>query len=170
MKTETSVDATLVRGAAAVTPSTEFDEFYRTHRADAVRWAVALVGDRGVAEELAQDALAAVGSRLAGLDNPSGYLRRTVVNRCSSWHRSHARELRRLRRATAGQPSSYTAETSEMLDALAVLPYKQRAAVTLRYWSDWTDEQIADALGCAPASVRVLVHRGLASLKQEVAR
>ena len=47
---------------------------------------------------------------------------------------------------------------------------EQRAAVTLRYWSDWTDEQIADALDCAPTSVRVLLHRGLATLKQEIAR
>ena len=52
-----------------------------------------------------------------------------------------------------------------MLDALAVLPYKQRAAITLRYWSDWTDDQIADALGCAPSTVRVLLHRGLSSLE-----
>ncbi len=153
-----------------MTPPAEFDEFYRTHRADAVRWAVALVGDRGVAEELAQDALAAVGGRLGRIDNPGGYLRRTVVNMAASWHRSHSRELRRIRRATAGQPLVYTAETNEMLDALAVLPYKQRAAVTLRYWGDWTDEQIADALGCAPTSVRVLLHRGIAALKQEIAR
>jgi len=55
-----------------------------------------------------------------------------------------------------------------MLDALAALPYKQRAAVTLRYWADWDDEQIAAALDCAPASVRVLVHRGIAALKQEI--
>jgi RNA polymerase sigma factor (sigma-70 family) len=57
-----------------------------------------------------------------------------------------------------------------MLGALATLPSKQRAAVALRYWDDWTDEQIAEALGCAPASVRVLVHRALATLKQEIAR
>jgi RNA polymerase sigma factor (sigma-70 family) len=145
-----------------------FDDFYRAHRADAVRWAVALVGDREVAEELAQDALAAVGDRLGSIDNPGGYLRRTVVHRAASWHRSHARERRRMRRATAGQPTSYTPATNEMLDALAVLPYKQRAAVTLRYWADWTDEQIGEALGCAPATVRVLVHRGIAALKQEI--
>ena len=55
-----------------------------------------------------------------------------------------------------------------MLGALAALPYKQRAAVTLRYWADWTDEQNAGALGCAPASVRVLLHRGLTALKKEI--
>jgi RNA polymerase sigma factor (sigma-70 family) len=147
---------------------TAFDSFYRAHRHDAVRWAVALVGDREVAEELAQDALVAVGGRLSSLDNPGGYLRRTVVNRAASWHRSHARERRRIRRATGGEPTSYTQSTNEMLDALAGLPYKQRAAVTLRYWADWTDEQIAEALDCAPATVRVLVHRGIAALKQEI--
>ena len=145
-----------------------FNAFYRAHRAEAVRWAVALVGDRQVAEELAQDSLAAVGARLAAIDNPAGYLRRTIVHRCSSWHRAHARERRRMRRATAGQPTSYTPATDEMLSAMAALPYKQRAAVTLRFWADWTDDQIAEALGCAPTSVRVLVHRGLAALKQEI--
>lgn len=147
-----------------------FDHFYRAHRPDAVRWAVALVGDRGVAEELAQEALAAMSGRLDGLDNPIGYLRRTVVNRAASWHRSHAREQRRIHRAAAGQPTSYSAETHEMLGALATLPYKQRAAVALRYWDDWTDDQIADALGCAPATVRVLLHRALATLRTEIAR
>ena len=148
---------------------TGFDDVYRTHRADAVRWAVALVGSPEIGEEIAQDSLVAVGRRLPTLDNPAGYLRRTVVNRAASWHRWHIRSLRREARSVAGQPTSYTEPTNEMLDALAALPYKQRAAVTLRYWADWTDEQIAAALGCAPTSVRVLLHRGLAALKKEIA-
>ena len=154
---------------ARTTAISDFDDFYRTHRADAVRWATALVGSAVVGVELAQDSLAAVGRRLGSLDNPAGYLRRTVVNRAASWHRWHLRSLRREARSVAGQPSSYTQPTNDMLDALATLPYKQRAAVSLRYWADWTDEQIADALGCAPTSVRVLLHRGLAALKKEIA-
>lgn len=154
---------------AGTMSTTEFDDFYRTHRASAVRWATALVGSPEVGEEIAQEALAAVGHRLPTLTNPAGYLRRTVVNRAASWHRWHIRSRRREARAVAGSPRSYAQPTEEMLDALAVLPYKQRAAVTLRYWADWTDEQIADALGCAPTSVRVLLHRGLAALKKEIA-
>ena len=73
-----------------------------------------------------------------------------------------------MARATAGQPTAYTQPTGDMLDALAGLPYRQRAAVTLRYWADWTDEQIAEALDCAPATVRVLLHRGIATLKKEI--
>ncbi len=146
----------------------DFDTFYRTHRHLAVRWAVALVGSRAVAEELAQDSLEAVRARLDRVDNPTGYLRGTVVRRCASWHRWHARDVRRVARATAGQPTAYTEPTSDMLGALAALPYKQRAAVTLRYWADWTDADIAEALGCAPATVRVLLHRGIEALKKEI--
>lgn len=152
-----------------MTAISEFDDFYRTHRANAVRWATALVGSPEIGEEIAQDALHAVGRRLSTVDNPAGYLRRTVVNRAASWHRWHIRERHRVAQVTAGQPTTYTAATNEMLDALAVLPYKQRAAVSLRYWADWTDDQIADALGCSPSSVRVLLHRGLAALKKEIA-
>ena len=42
--------------------------------------------------------------------------------------------------------------------------------LALRYWADWTDEQIADALGCAPSTVRVLLHRGIAALREEIER
>jgi len=166
-----AVTSTRAVTAAATHPapgSSEFDRFYRTHHADALRWAIALVGDRAVAEELAQDAMAAVGSRLGSIHDPPAYLRRTIANRAASWHRRHLRERRRIRRAVAGQTTSYTTETTEVLDVLAGLPHRQRAAVSLRYWADWTDDQIADALGCAPATVRVLVHRGLAALRKEI--
>lgn len=156
---------------ATQTPSTStatFTEFYRAHHPQAVRWALALVGSRQVAEELAHDSLESVGQRLGRLDNPGGYLRRTVVNAARSWHRGRLRELRRIRLVSAGQPTAYTEPTREMLDALAHLPYKQRAAVTLRYWADWTDDDIAAALGCAPATVRVLLHRGIEALRKEI--
>jgi RNA polymerase sigma factor (sigma-70 family) len=148
--------------------NTTADEFYRAHRADAVRWATALVGSPAIGEDLAQDALLAVSRKLEGIDNPAGYLRRAVVNRCATWHRWHLRERRRVQRTTSGDPHSYTQPTNEMLDALSSLPYRQRAALTLRYWADWTDEQIAESLGCAPATVRVLAHRGITHLRTQL--
>jgi len=105
--------ANTTRSPVAISNSTAFDAFYRAHHADAVRWAVALVGDRGVAEELAQDALAAVGRRLGTVDDPPAYLRRTLANRAASWHRWHARERRRMRRAAAGAATAYIAADDE---------------------------------------------------------
>jgi RNA polymerase sigma factor (sigma-70 family) len=151
-------------------PAMTFDDFYRSHRVDAVRWATALVGRRDIAEELAQDALVRTGDRLARLDNPAAYLRRAVVNACHSWHRSAARESRRLSRAT--EPTSYTDVVSdgsaEVLRALDRLKAQQRTAVVLRYWADWTDADIAAALGTSEGNVRVMVHRGLAHLRSSL--
>jgi RNA polymerase sigma factor (sigma-70 family) len=160
----------VVRGVGDVPPTISFDDFYRAHRLDAVKWTVALVGDRAVAEELCQDVFTSLAPRLSTLDNPVGYLRGALVNRAASWHRSHRRELRRIGKAFAGAPSSYTGETSEMLDALSSLPTRQRIVVTLRYWADWTDDEIATALDCASATVRVLRHRALVTLKKEIDR
>jgi RNA polymerase sigma factor (sigma-70 family) len=142
--------------------------FYAAHRLDAARWAVALTGRRDVGEDLAQEALVRTAARLGAIDNPPAYLRRTVVNACRSWARSATREQQRVERAQAGRPVSVSADSHELLDSLARLAYKQRAAVVLRYWADWTDEQIAAALDCRPATVRVLLHRGLAALRKEL--
>ncbi len=145
----------------------DFESFYRAHHADAVRWATALVGSRAVGEELAQDALLRVGQRLYRLDNPGGYLRMSVAHACASWHRTNQRDQRRADRI--GPPNaSVSPAANEMLDALGRLPYRQRAAVVMRYWADWPEAEIAEALDCRPATVRTLIHRGLAALRKEI--
>lgn len=55
-----------------------------------------------------------------------------------------------------------------VLDALATLPYAQRAALVLRYWEDRPEREIAEALGCRPATVRSHIRRGLASLRKVI--
>jgi RNA polymerase sigma factor (sigma-70 family) len=53
--------------------------------------------------------------------------------------------------------------------AVASLPPKQRAAVTLRFASDLPHEEIADALGCSPEAARRSLHEGLKRLRKELA-
>jgi RNA polymerase sigma factor (sigma-70 family) len=57
----------------------------------------------------------------------------------------------------------------EIWDAVAALPPKQRAAVTLRFASDLPHEEIAAALGCSPAAARRSLHEGLKRLRKEIA-
>ena len=72
----------------------DFDTFYRTHQAQAVRWAVALVGSRAVAEELAQDSLEAVRPRLDRLDNPLKHAPHTAAAVCADqWPHRYSREM-----------------------------------------------------------------------------
>ncbi len=145
----------------------DFESFYQAHHADAVRWATALVGSRAIGEELAQDALLRVGQRLYRLDNPGGYLRMTVAHACASWHRTNHRDRLRTERLGVAEASTSPA-ANERLDALGRLPYRQRAAVVMRYWADWPEAEIAEALDCRPTTVRTLIHRGLANLRKEI--
>ena len=55
---------------------------YRERRADSLRLAHLLVGDRARAEELVHDAFLRVLPRIDELDNPAGYLRIVLVNAC----------------------------------------------------------------------------------------
>lgn len=145
------------------------DVFYGEYRAQAVAWATALTGRVDVGEELAQDALLSTIERLDDVRNPGAYLRATVVNACRSWQRSTAREERRVENSQRQATNPVLSESSvEMLDLLRDLPYRHRAALLLRFWAGWSDDEIAEALGCRRASVRVFVHRGLGALRSVI--
>ncbi|TQS44028.1 SigE family RNA polymerase sigma factor [Cryptosporangium phraense] len=50
--------------------------------------------------------------------------------------------------------------------ALAALPARQRAVLVLRYYSDLSVEQTADALGCSAGTVKSHTSRALAALRR----
>ena len=56
-----------------------------------------------------------------------------------------------------------------ILDALAVLTPRERAAVVLRYYEDLLDQQVAEVLGCSRATARSLIHRATPKLRQKLA-
>ena len=67
---------------------------------------------------------------------------------------------------TAMQPD--IAGQDALQRALNKLPYRQRAALVLRFYEDLTERQTAKALGCAVGTVKSLVFRGLQTLKEEI--
>ena len=144
-----------------------FSDFYRSEYAGMVRLAVSLTGDVDQAEDVVQDAFARIHGRFPSLDRPGGYLRTAVVNLCSDRHRRGRLE----RRVPLGSPTStLSLQASEMIDVLLRLPFRQRAVLVLRYWGDWSEAEIAHAVGCRPGSVKSLASRGLATLRKEVGR
>jgi RNA polymerase sigma-70 factor (sigma-E family) len=130
-----------------------------------VRVAYLLTGSSAVAEDLVQDAFVGLHRHWDGVRQPSAYLRVAVVNACRAHHRRNLRERSYFPELVT---DTVVAETPVVLDALAELPYRQRAALVLRFYEDRTDSEIAQALGCRPATVRSLVHRGLATLKKVI--
>lgn len=145
-----------------------FEELYQQRYDPMVRLAYLLVGDRAVAEELVQDAFVKVHRQWGGgIEHPKAYLRTAVVNTCRSWGRRRTRERDHHERRLEAVPDPELV-ADEMWDVLLRLPQRQRTAIVLRFYEDLPEAEIAAVLGCRPNTVRTLVHRGLAALRQEL--
>lgn len=147
----------------------ELDALYRAEALGMTRLAFLMVGRRGIAEELVHDAFLAIQPRLrtGDITNPGGYLRTTVLNQCRMWLRRQTVEERE--RDETPVPTDLDHDEVALHLALRRLSDRQREAVVLRYFLDLPDPEIAEQLGCRPATVRSIVHRGLAILREELA-
>lgn len=145
----------------------DLDALYREHADRLLHLAVSITFDRAASEEIVQEAF--VGLQRAGtrVQNPGGYLRRSVVN-------LSIKSIRR--RQTAGryrpppQPTTSIPEIDEGWDAVQRLAPRQRAVVALRYWEDLSEAEIAAVLGWPPGTVKSTLHRALKRLKKEITR
>ena len=54
---------------------------------------------------------------------------------------------------------------TQVLDALRALPERQREVLTLRYYLDLSEEQIAETLGISRGAVKSHAFRGAAALR-----
>jgi RNA polymerase sigma-70 factor (sigma-E family) len=141
-------------------------DLFRERYEPMVRLAYLVTADRGAAEELVQDAFLALHLHWDRVEQPSAYLRTSVVNGCTSWGRRRTLERERQ---TAG-PDSTSFVVDELWDSLRTLPERQRTAIALRFYADLPDTEIATILGCRRVTVRTAIHRGLATLRKEIER
>lgn len=139
---------------------------YQDRYRDLVRLAYLLTGQAAVAEEIVQDAFVASHRTVDRVRDPYAYVRAAVVNRCYSWGRRL--KLERERRPAPPDPAELVAD--EMWDALATLSDRQRTAIVLRFYADLPDPEIAEVLGCRPATVRTAIFRGLRELRKVIDR
>jgi RNA polymerase sigma-70 factor (sigma-E family) len=143
-----------------------FDELYGR----AFGLARRLLGDAAAAEDVAAEALARAYShwtRLEGLPHRDGWVLRVTANLAID-------HLRRKSPAITPQQASGAEDAVALrlalAAALALLPRRQRQAVSLRYLGDLSDSSVASALGISPGSVKTHVHRGLAALRATMGR
>jgi RNA polymerase sigma-70 factor (sigma-E family) len=153
-------------GAAEPVRPADFATFYRDAWSGAVRLAALLTQDARVGEDLAQEAFARVLPKWSQIENPNAYLRAAVVNACRSWQ--SRRQTERVKLPLVASPGSTDIEFDALADAVADLPYRQRAAVVLRYYAGLSEAEIADALGCRPGTVKSLTSRALAALRRGI--
>jgi RNA polymerase sigma factor (sigma-70 family) len=128
-------------------------------------------GNRFVAEELAQEALAracAQWGRVRGMAAPGAWVHRVAINLANSRFRRLTAERRAQRRSEAWPA---TVDPGDPADAIAVrqavarLPVRQKTALLLRYYADLPVDEVAQHLGVSAGAVQQLTHRGLTALR-----
>ena len=143
------------------------DGLYRDHGASAFRLAYLLTGDTARAEDLVQDAFVRMLGRLRHIRDPEllrAYLTQSLVNLAKNEYRRRGRLRAFVTSGRGLDPASTALPDVEVRDelhrALLRLPWRQRAALVLRYCEDRSEADVADALGTTAKAVRSLVGRG----------
>ena len=149
----------------------EFSEYVTLRWPPMLRTARLLTGEQALAEDLVQTALEkcfAAWPRLRAYEAADAYVRRTIVNTYLSWRRKRAwSEVPRERfdDHPAADAIDIVSERSMLMDALAELAPRQRAAIVLRYYEDLSVQQTAELLGCSIGTVKSQTSDALARLR-----
>ena len=151
----------------------DFEQLVDEHQSMVFSLAFRMTGDRGLAEEIAQDAFLALDRSLSKIESPLhalAWLRRVTMSRSAdALRRKKVRamdlwvEVDEHHGALIEETSSPLATRVEQL--LATLPESQRAALVLRYQEDLSPEEIANTLESPLATVKSNLQRGLKLLR-----
>ena len=147
-------------------------DLYQDHYRSLVRLAALLVDDRESAEDVVQDAFVKAYRSWERMRDPAAapaYLRSIVLNTARSGLRRRLVAARNRPSpapdaAPADEPALLSEDRREVLEALRSLPRRQRECLTLRYYLDCSEAEIAETLGISKGSVKWHACRGLAAL------
>lgn len=157
------------------------DEFRRLvdeHKTMVFSIALRIIGERGAAEEVAQDVFLKLYSalkRLESADHVAFWLRRVTIHRAVDYVRRRARrpeagaeEWREERGGIVGTSQTCGGALEMRLEKMLLsLPEALRAALVLRYQEDLEPEEIAQVLSKPVATVKSNLQRGIELLRRK---
>lgn len=122
----------------------------------AYRIALSIVRDRGLAEDAAQDACAAIAASLPLLQNTAAFPGWSckIIARHAITALRRRRPAESLDRAAQTRVEFDASESLDLYDAIGQLPAPQRAAVILHYYAGFNSAEIASATGLPGSTVR----------------
>lgn len=158
--------------------SAAVSELFVAHHRRLVGLAALLVDDRQVAEDVVQDAFAALHRHWRSLRDQNAavtYLNRAVVNGSRDVLRRGLRGKRATLRLVPRSEELESAEQSvvaheeaaRMWGSVTSLPMRQRQVLVMRYYLEQSELEIAETLGISRGSVKQHASRGLAALAHE---
>jgi RNA polymerase sigma-70 factor, ECF subfamily len=155
----------------------EFEQLVDEHQSMVFSLAWRMTGDRGLAEEIAQDVFLALDKSLNKIESPlhaCHWLRRVTMSRSAdALRRRRVRsmdmwvEIEEHHGAMVEERPNPLGSRLEGL--MATLPEALRAALVLRYQEDLTPEEIAATLQAPLPTVKSQLQRGLKMLRARAA-
>lgn len=151
----------------------DFEQLVEEHQSMVFSLAMRMTGDRGLAEEIAQDVFLELDRHLGKLESPLHarfWLRRVVMSRATdALRRRRVRGMDlwvEIEEKHAVQAEETISPLSARLERLLMtLPEPQRAALVLRYQEEMSPEEIAATLNVPVATVKSHLQRGLKLLR-----
>ncbi len=151
----------------------DFERLVDEHQSMVFSLAWRVTGDRGLAEEIAQDVFLELDRNMTKIESPQHalfWLRRVTMSRSAdALRRRRVRgvdlwvEIQEDHGAPHEERSSALGARLEQL--LATLPEPQRAALVLRYQEDLSPDEISATLDAPLATVKSNLQRGLKLLR-----
>jgi RNA polymerase sigma factor (sigma-70 family) len=141
-----------------------YEAFFREQFPRVARSAALVTGDVHEGMDVAQEALARAYQhwrKVSVMERPDSWVHTVATNLALS------RLRRRRNREITIEPHAYTTEESddELLQAVRSLTPAQRSVIAMRFYLDWSVDDVAEALGKKPGTVRALTHQGMERLR-----
>jgi len=150
-------------------PPASFEVFFEAEHWRLLRALYLVTGNAQEAEEVTQDAFLAVWERwdrVGSMDDPTGYLFRTAMNRFRSRLRRASRAARRVvGSAEGGDAFAAFDERDALARALGALPERQRAAIVLTELLGYGSDEAGRILGVKDVTVRSLASQARSALR-----
>lgn len=168
-------DALLARATAHDGVDDLVTVLFRQEGASLVRLARIFTDDRNAAEDLVQEAFIRLQRSAYRIRDPEAapaYLRSIVLNLARDHNRRGLMSLRHLEALTLESAPGVALEDlivrddeqARMLAALNELSPRQRVCLTLRFYMDMSESEIARTMSISPNSVKTHCRRGMEAL------
>lgn len=146
-----------------------FEAFYRAAWVEVYRLLAVTFRDPDLAREATDEAMTRAvrhWPKLQRVENQAGWVYRVAYN----WAIDQIRRRKRWWRLPKTVEVSWQPQLSDpsVFEAVGRLPVHQRAVVVLRLVEDWSEREVAGALGIPPGTVKSRLSRALKTLREEL--
>ena len=174
MKTEASLEKELLQAALRFDQSA-LGQIYDLYSPGLYRYAARFLGDASVAEDCVADTFSRFLKAVRNGHGPKDFLKAYLHRIAHNWIVDYYRRTPEVTELSETQPGNEDLPEQEfdlhmrqarMRHAIMRLTSEQQQVIGLKYFENWKNEEIAQALHKPVGAVKALQHRALASLKK----